>query len=488
MTKLFSKEDFKEDFEVGQIVRYENIEDESLNALAEENIKLNNAYIHLTALKETIEESNYNFVTESNYKEINKYIDSICKNIGYESTNIRISTEDLNNLKLEQEIKVISLEGFLSNLWEKIKSIFNKVFEKIKEFFKRYFTRHGRIKGKLNNIIEALNESNVTGLSKGVVENVPSKLNKYFMNDNNALTVADIELLLNNTFEISNSLSDIVAKLDEVSKVPILTSEELASIKKMKEEIAKNKETIDTKEKAKDKLEDELGVIGKIPGFKKNEKETINSIKSEIENLKKDSEEKEKDIEKKESVVSSALKVDEETGNAKLQEEINKLKDSLEKLGKSLDGKKIVNGKVIKLKNEVKEDEVEIIEVDDLEKSETITSVALANKNIILKLAKNALDSLNKSESVLDKFVKLQDNVIKNIDDIDKSIKMLDTNEDVKYNKYKSYLTNFVRPRLLVYKNVVLYCSKLVNTFKTSELDACDGVIEYSVLCMKHFK
>ena len=58
---------------------------------------------------------------------------------------------------------MMALEGFIGDMWNKIKEIFRKIYDSIKEFFKKYFTRLGRLKNKISNLIEVLGEEEVNG-------------------------------------------------------------------------------------------------------------------------------------------------------------------------------------------------------------------------------------------------------------------------------------------------------------------------------------
>jgi len=175
----------------------------------------------------------------ANYIIYNEYIKSISKNLGIYNVTL-ISKEDLNTNK------EISLEGFIGDIWTKIKELFKRIYNSIKDFFNKYFTRLGRLKNKLKNLDEVLGEID-KDLQKVELDSIPSDLaNKYPYGDE--LTSTIIESVFANTVSIISSLDDITKEANSFINKDLIDRDFVKSIRDNIEIIKSKKNKINKNE------------------------------------------------------------------------------------------------------------------------------------------------------------------------------------------------------------------------------------------------
>jgi hypothetical protein len=150
---------------MGDVVQYAT-EDETTDiesaSIDQQVAEFNNhvkAFNSLNVIDEQIANENYNFIDKGNYILYNEYIKSVTSNLNMKYVPV-ISQETINTLPTTALNHHIALEGFIGDMWNKIKEIFSKIYNTIKEFFKKYFTRLGRVKNKIANLIEVIGETN----------------------------------------------------------------------------------------------------------------------------------------------------------------------------------------------------------------------------------------------------------------------------------------------------------------------------------------
>jgi len=418
----------------------------------------------------------------SNYFIYNEYLKSISLNL-----DIPIKNISLENMNYNLEV---SLEGIISNIWEKIKEIFKTIYEKIKAFFVKYFTKIGRIKNKLKNLEEVLKETDKDlNSEKRYLDKVPGSLAKklpFGKEIDNRL----IEEVLNNVEKLIKSIDEIKTKASNFSKRDILEKNIILDLNKLKKNIESNKATRQEKENKK------FGVKGNIPFTdankeKKENKEEIKSLSEIISNQEKEQNTKNKEIDK---VIELNSNISESDKNTSEEYEIIKKEflDFLETIKSVLEqtkNKKLPKGIYIKEVKIISEDNLEI-ETDEY--SEIPEGVELSFKETLLKfihkvnnLLEIAENNFKQISDIIDNFYKTIDNVNIIIKDIDKYGEELN---DSRLNKLKKILLNKVKVRLNMAKEFFKTFSQVNKNFYENVTDACEVVIDYSVLSLKYFK
>lgn len=419
-------------------------------------------------------------ISSSNYFIYNEYL----KNI---SSNLNISVKTITAESLNNEIE-ISLEGFISNIWEKIKTLFKSIYEKIKTFFVTYFTKLGRIKNKLKNLEEVLKETEKDlNPEKRYLENIPSSLiNKMPFNED--INKENINEILTNVENLINSITEIKTLALNFSQRDILDTNIIEDIKNLKENIESNRST-------KEELEGKkYGLKGVIPGTNTNKEK--NKDKEEIKNLSEAINKQEEEIGKKEEQIeminkenSDIFSNEEEKDFEKAKEDflkfLNVVKDSLEKVK----DKKLPRGIFIK---EIKIEDENKLEIETDNNKDTPKEIELSFKNTLLEFVTKVSELISKGDEnykvisdIIDKFNDSIESVNTIIKDINKYEEKLN---DPKLNKAKRVLMNRVKVRLNMAKEFFKTFSQVNKNFYSYIIDSADIVIDYSVLSIKYFK
>lgn len=419
-------------------------------------------------------------ISSSNYFIYNEYL----KNI---SSNLNISVKTITAESLNNEIE-ISLEGFISNIWEKIKTLFKSIYEKIKTFFVTYFTKLGRIKNKLKNLEEVLKETEKDlNPEKRYLENIPSSLiNKIPFKE--SIDNKNINEILTNVENLVNSISEIKTLALNFSQRDILDKNIILDIKNLKENIESDRST-------KEELEGKkYGLKGVIPGTDANKEknkniEEIKNLSDAINKQKEELGKKEEQIEIINKENSDIFSNEEEKDFEKAKEDflkfLNVVKDSLEKIK----DKKLPRGIFIK---EVKIEDESNLEIETDNNKDTPTEIELSFKKALLDLITKVSGIISKGEENFKIISGIIDKFNDSIDNIDTIIKDLNKHEeklnDPKLNKAKRVLMNRVKVRLNMAKEFFKTFSQVNKNFYSYIIDSADIVIDYSVLSIKYFK
>lgn len=438
------------------------------------------AFNSLNIIDEQISKENFNFIDKGNYILYNEYIKSVTSNLNMSYIPI-ISRETVNTLPTIALNHHIALEGFISNMWAKIKEIFSKIYNTIKEFFKKYFTRLGRVKNKINNLIEVLGETN-KDLQTFSLDKVPGSLaSKYPVNGVIDFTIVSEAFLSVST--IVDSFDEINNKAEAFANKDVLDKDFVSNIIKLKDQIKSNNDTI-SENTANKKSYLKLNDMSIKDTYDHNKK--LNDENKLLEEQSKDNANKIKEGEKTvDDIVSKEfdLDMDDKKGEeAKLEftNFVNSLADILSKVKK----KPLVNGMVI---TEVKVNENDGIEIETDENKETPNGVNLKDKATLTKLLKSVLAGIEKSEKLSTVYGKINDKIMENLNKVDKLINDIDKIPEENFGKYKKLLNNKVKVRLNLAKTFFNNYNKVsMNVFEMM-MDAADGVIDYSVLSLKHF-
>jgi len=473
--------------EIGDVVRItvenDSLEPESqlIDAQVSEFNKHVVAFNSLNVIDEQISKESYNFIDKGNYILYNEYIKSITSNLktDYIPT---ISQETIDTLPTTALNHHIALEGFIANMWAKIKAIFSRIYNAIKDFFVKYFTRLGRLKNKIGNLVKVLSETD-KNLQMFNLDKVPGGLaSKYPFKD-----IVDRDIIsevYTNLAILVDSFGEISAKASVFAGRDILDKDFVTSVSKLKDEIKVNKTNIDHNKDT----QATLGSIKKHLPFTE-DGATNTELNKENKSLEKEAKAKAKEVENKEEQVSEIVdkETDVDMSDKKFEEAKKEFQDFLKTLETVLNkvkNKRMIKGKTI---TEIKVSEDSGIELEISEDKETPSGITLSAKEPLIKLLNTVLEGINKSEKLATEYGKINDNVIKNMNTVDKLISDLDKIPEGSLGKYQKLLNNKVKVRLNLAKTFFNNYNKICKNILEMTMDSGDGVVEYSVLSLKHF-
>ena len=147
-------------------------------------------------------------------------------------------------------------------------------------------------------------------------------------------------------------------------------------------------------------------------------------------------------------------------------------------------GKPLVKGKVI---TEVKVDETTGIEIKTDENKESPNGVVLEDKATLIKLLKSVLAGIENAEKLSTIYGKINDKIMENLNKVDKLINDINKIPEENFGKYKKLLNNKVKVRLNLAKTFFNNYNKICKNVLEMTMDCADGVVDYSVLSLKHF-
>lgn len=438
------------------------------------------AFNSLTIIENHIATENFNFVDKGNYVLYNEYINTVTSNLGIKNIPI-VSQESISTLSDTALNHHIALEGFIGDMWKKIKEIFSKIYNSIKEFFNTYFTKLGRVKNKLKNLSEVLSETN-KDIQKVNLDNVPSNMSSKLPYGNNINSNILIEVL-NNTKLLVQSLDEINKKANIFISKDILDKDFIANINKLKEEVNNTNNQISQNEKDKKPgtvfSEAKFGEDGKINNeINETNKSLAADAKSKSQQID-DAENKVKSITDKENNLSLP-----ETKADEAKKEFESFIESLVYALNKVKGKKLIKGKIIV---NVTGDGENGLNLETDESKDTPSTITLDDKDTLLKIIKETVSMLESAEKLTETYGKINDVVMENMNKVDKLILDIDKMGDEKLGKYKKLLNNKIKVKLNLVKTFFNNYNKVSKNIFEMALDCGEAVVDYTVLSLKHF-
>lgn len=423
------------------------------------------AYDSITNITTSVSFESFNFVDQTNVVLFNEYLTNLKKNLDVPAIE-NIATE--SNLEEGYELKhyQLSLEGIVASIWEGIKKAFRKIIDTIAEFSKKHFTRLGRVKKRLENVVGVLGKTD-KDIQELVLEKVPGRIAASFPFEG---SISEQEVLESITSAqlLEGCLKVINDDAQRLAKASVLDREFVA---KMKSLIDKAKEA----ETDKVNVSEVKGIRNKLGAMSDNRE------------LEKSKQAAQKEVGKMEEDLSSVTgdeELDDDKGQAAAQAEVSKYFEDIAKELEKVKDRKLPGGKVI---TEVKVDETGIDITSEVSKDKP-TSVSLGSKSSLQKIAKTALDIVTRMEATTKDYAKVNDVVLKSLDDVDRLIKDLDRlTENASAAKYKKKLQTQVKTRLKIMQSFFGNYNKLNKNFMSMILDVGDGVAVYSTESLKRF-
>lgn len=413
------------------------------------------------------------FVDDKNVILYNEYTKLLADRMGVTAPPT-ISMESLSEEGIRGANYHISLEGWMSDMWKKIKEVFETIYNKVKEFFNTYFTRLGRLKKSLQNLQQVLGSTNKDMGDPSMV-NPPEGLLRTFG--------GRTEVSANAISETIASVKILVGTLGEINKAAegfanegVMDADFIKTIKKLKDEALKASQ--DSEANRKDRSNTKL--IG--DGDKKKDLDAKNQSLQEIA---KNSEEKGNEMASDVLKVGEADTGDEEANRKKAQQEFdNFLKAVLDSFEK-VKGKALVGGKTVKNVSSSPEEGL-TVEMDD--EAKPATALVMAGKSSLSSLVAECLDLIKNAETDVKNYGSVNDIVKKSFKAIDTLVSDIDKIDPEKFGKYKKVINESVRFRLQLLRKFFSTYNKTCKNVLDMSMDVCDGAVKYSVLSLKHFE
>lgn len=456
------------------------VESATIDQQVDEFNKHVKAFNSLNVIDEQIASENFNFIDKGNYVLYNEYIKSVTSNLNMGYIPV-ISQETVNTLPTTALNHHIALEGFIGDMWAKIKEIFSKIYQSIKDFFTKYFTRLGRVKNKITNLLEVLGETD-KDIQKSRLDKVPGGLaNKFPVSGEIDINVISEAYMALDT--LLGSFGEINKKAEAFASKDVLDKDFVANIMKLKESINANNDKMSENNDNK-KSYFELNGTSIKDTAKHN-----SALNKENKSLEKDAKDKANQVadgkEKIAGIVGgeSDLDMDDKKGE-EAQREFTSFVRSLADVLNKVKGKMLVKGKIIK---EVKVDETSGIEIETEEEKETPNGIILEDKSTLIKLLKSVLEGINEAEKLSTIYGKINDKIMENLNKVDKLINDINKVPEENFGKYKKLLNNKVKVRLNMAKTFFNNYNKICKNVLEMAMDTADGAVEYSVLSLKHF-
>lgn len=434
------------------------------------------AYQSLSVVCDQVSAESYSFIDKNNYVLYNEYIKVITSSLGVKNPPV-VSQEAIQILPTVALNHHLSLEGFIGDMWEKIKALFGKIYDAVKKFFTNIFTRMGRLKTKLQNLEKVLSTNEKT-LQKVTLENVPGGLaSKYPVSG--MITLEVIETTYASVASLGEVLTSVNKIATSLAKKEVLDKAFVAKIKSLRATKASVSQEIEDNKASKDGLLKSVTNLG-------SKNRAINKDNKKLKEIGKE-------IDKEEKVeVKSATDIGESNGDLDIDDagfnaakkEFADMLAQIETKFSSMVNKPLISGKVIK-SIKISEDSGVDVEIDT--DKETPDSVSLGDNASLLSLVKLSIKTIADVEAATKNYSEVNDTIMKSLDTVDKLIKDIDAANIQELGKYKTVLTKKIRERLNLMKNFFNNYNKVNKELMTMVIDATEGNVEYCVQSLKYF-
>lgn len=424
-------------------------------------------------VQEAIAAESLTFVDQKNSILYNEYVKVLATRMGVDAPKT-VSMEAIGEEGVQSINYQISLEGWMGDMWKKIKEIFENIYNKVKGFFTTYFTRLGRMKKSLENLQQVLGSTS-KDMGDPSVESPPTDILKAFSGrtevNANAVseTIAAVKILV-------STIGGLNKAAEGFAKDGILDTDFVKNIKELKDKALKASQdsAANREERAGTKMFGD-----------RDKKKALDTENKSLQDIAKDSEKKGNEMSSEVTSLGEADAGNDEENRKKAQagfdEFLKAVLDSFEKVK----GKNLVGGKSVKA---VSSDPEEGLKVDMDENVEASGSLIMGGKSSLTDLVSSCLDLLKTAETDIKVYGQVNETIMKSFKTIDSLISDIDKIDPEKFGKYKKVINENVRHRLqLLRKFFSTYNKTCKNVFDMS-LDVSEATVKYTVLSLKHFE
>lgn len=418
------------------------------------------------------------FVDQKNHVLYNEYVAMISHKLGVKPPASRtVSTEDFETRSIVAVNSQIALEGWMGDMWKKIKGFFVRIYEKIKAFFKRYFTRLGRAKGGLQNIIDVLKETD-KDLKKAYLENYTgSVLDKF--RGTKALNVEYVKQVTDNVVNLNKTIGTINKSASELTNKHLVPPGFIANIKNMRE-LAKSASA--SKPEVDQNKPSALKAI--VDKRVRSEREEATETSANLSQTAKDSTKKADDDERKINVAGSLDAGSEDANAEQAKREFGIFSSKVQESISKFVNKSLIAGKTF---TKVGVSETLELEIDMATSDEKPEAITLGDKTQLRTVTKNCLDMIVTMEKDINEYGKINDTIMSKLSAIDSIVAEIDKEDPEKFGKYKKLINEQVRTRLQLMQKFFSNYNKIGKNVFDIGIETCEAVTAYGVLSLKHF-
>lgn len=437
------------------------------------------AYESLTTVYGAVANESFNFVDAKNYTLFNEYMKLVSKNLGVSSVPL-VSLEAIEVLPTVALNHHLALEGFIGDMWAKVKALFVKIYESIKAFFAKHFTRLGRLKGKLQNLQKVLKDTD-KDLKQVSLETVPSNIASKFP-FNGTVGEGLVGKVVESCSVVVEILETVNKDATKLADRDVLSRDFVAKVKGLKEQIG----AIDDKVS-----ENNANRTTGLKRFGKEGRENNKAIKKENAELKDKARGTGEALKAEEGKLEGIVK-DKGNAGAELddqefslaQKELSRYISKVEESFRKLINKPMAGGKVLK---EVKVTQDDGIELEFDTQKDTPSDVTLGSRTSLVKLVDLTLSQVVAVEEVAKSYGKINDKVMSNLVTVEKLIADLEKVTGKNEAAYKKILQNKVKERLKLMQVFFTNYNKVNKGLMSSVVDVGDAVVAYTVTSLKYF-
>lgn len=436
-------------------------------------------YCNAGALYDSVASESYTLVDSKNQSLYNAYACLLAEKMGVSMPQLQtVSVEALNTDGIIPVNHSIALEGWISTLWEKIKSIFKSVYQSVQAFFKKHFTRLGRAKNALENLQSVLRKTEKE-LSDASMENYSGGLLGRYAGYG-VVNASNVKTSLANVAKVTQSIAGVNKQAQAMASAHMVDKDFFTKIKALKDQAAGN-------DSAKEDID--KNTPGKMSTILNGDKRRDRSAKlDESKTLGEISKQAKSEASSMDAEVG--IQASNDTGDLDSNLELAKkqMAGFLDEVKKTLDvglNTKLISGMQI----------TEVTITDDLDLTVVMgneeakaTALVLGARSDLLICIKTAITLLDNTEKALTQYGDTNDLIIKNLGTIDSLISDIDKIDPQAYGQYKKLVNEQVRARLQMLRKFFSVYNKTGKTLLDMSMDACEAVVEYGVLSVKHFK
>ena len=395
-------------------------------------------FTHAAIIHNTVVKDNYNSISIEDYKIFNNHIKDIANNlnISLDKTPM-LSMESLDNMSVTVLNRHFSMEGFMQDLWGKIKEAFSKVHESLKKFAKEHLTSLGRLKSSLTNLKAALDKP--IELKDNSERKPAGKIKSVFkVNDTVTSTVVlQVTQESNKLIETSKIISRMAI---ETSKTDILDKAGIEKFASLKKEASSHNTPEEQKpNNESDKIPDKISETDTGGSTTDNEADDDKIFKEFM------------------------------TGTTKIL-----LKHKDKPIG---NGKKIVN---------VTTDGAKITIETEID-STAVTKMVPGEKSDLVNILGICLKMIASCEADMKNLSTINDNFSNGLGKLKDAINTLDAKEHANLNKYINTVNKELNNRFVHYRNFFTHYNKVVKAIHTNSVVVGQGCVAYIVESLKYY-
>lgn len=431
-------------------------------------------YCSVGRVTDSIASESLMFVDKKNMTLYNEYVNLLATRMGVDAP----KTVSLEAFESEGQLAVnytISLEGWMGDMWKKIKAMFVKIYENVKAFFVKYFTRLGRLKKSLQNLQDAIGAT-TKDIGDPKIDNPPSGLLNAFAGHPEV-----------NQATISASISNITALVVEIGSVNkaaqgfatsgLVSADFVKNIQDLKDKAIKASKDSEGNRADRKKL----SMIGD-----RAEKKELDTANKDLKAIEAEAISKANaDADEITSVGDDLDTGDEKTNQDAGKKEFNEFMEAVVKAFDKVKGKILVNGQSV-LKVESKPDEGLVLEMS--EKAEAAKDMSLSGKSVLLSLVSSCQDLIKTAETDVKNFGQVNDKIMESFKTIDRLTSDIDKIDPEQFGKYKKVINERIRARLGLLKVFFTTYNKTCKNALEMSMDVSEQTVNYVVLSLKYFK